>query len=824
MFPKFTVMRYLSVLLTVLLTSFGVSAQTVSGVAKEAGGQPLSGATITLYKDSAIVKLAVTKENGAYHFEAVQPGTYRVGTSFVGTTPSFSAPFTVGTTDVTVPELVVTKAGGTLQGVTVTARRPIVEVKADKMVVNVEGTINATGNDALELLRKSPGVLVDKDENLSVSGKNGVQVYIDGRPTPLSGQDLANYLKTLQSTQIEAIEIISNPSARYEAAGNAGIINIRLKKNKNYGANGSVTAGFNQGVYSKYNGGLSLNYRNKNVNLFGNYNYNNSENQNKMNLERSLLDTLFDQRNIMRFHNSSHNFKAGIDYTLSKKSTIGAIVNGMYADPEMRNNSRTPIIYKPTGTVDRILEAQNYGDMERNNLNLNLNYSYTGTKGKSLMLNADHGFYELGTNQLQPNNYYNAAGNTLISSVTYRMVTPTDINISSFKADYEQEFAKGKLGLGGKIAYVTTDNDFRRYDVLSSGEQLDKDRSNHFKYTENINAGYVNYNRALKGMMIQAGLRVENTVTEGTSTGLKPDGNGYVPTKSTFKRPYTDFFPSAAITFNKNPMKQWNLTYSRRIDRPSYQNLNPFEFKMDEYTYQKGNINLRPQYTNSFGLTHTYKYKLNITANYSHVKDIFTQLIDTAERSKSFITNTNLATQDIISLNASYPFAYKRFTSFMNLNTNYSAYNANFGAGREIDLDAFGLSFFSQNSMKLGKDKSWTAELTGFYNAPTIHQGAFRSKSLWGVDLGAQKQILKGQGTIKASFSDVFNSLRFRGTSEFAGQVTKVNVKWESQQLKLNFTYRFGNKQVKAARQRATGAEEETKRTQGGSGGIGIGQ
>ncbi|HYH15706.1 MAG TPA: TonB-dependent receptor [Flavisolibacter sp.] len=817
-------MRYLSFLLTVLLVSFGASAQTISGVAKEAGGQPLSGATISLYKDSAIAKLAVTKENGAYKFEAVQPGTYRVGTSFVGTSPAFSAPFTVGTTDVTVPELIVTKAGGNLQGVTVTARRPVVEVKADKMIVNVEGTINSTGSDALELLRKSPSVMVDKDDNLSVSGKNGVQVYVDGRPTPLSGADLANYLKTLQASQIEAIEIITNPSARYEAAGNAGIINIKLKKNKNYGANGSVNAGFNQGVYAKYNAGVSLNYRNKNVNLFGTYNYNNSKNQNKFNIERSLLDTLFDQRSTGRFNNNSHSFKGGIDLTLNKQSTLGAIVNGTFADPEMRNFSRTPITYKPTNTVDRILEAQNYGNMERNNINFNVNYIYTGKDGKSLVLNADHGIYDLNTNQLQPNNYYKPDGKTLISSVVYRMITPTEINISSFKADYEQNFAKGKLGFGGKIAYVSTDNNFQRFDVYGNIEEYDRDRSNRFKYTENINAGYVNYNRALKGMMIQAGLRVENTISEGTSTGLKLGDNGYESTKSTFRRPYTDFFPSAAITFNKNPMKQWNLTYSRRIDRPAYQDLNPFEFKIDEYTFQKGNINLRPQYTNSFGLTHTYKYKLNVTANYSHVKDIFTQLIDTAERSKAFMTKQNLATQDIVSLNASYPFSYKRFTSFMNMNTNYSQYKANFGAGRKIDLNAFGLSFFTQNSMKLGKDKSWTAELTGFYNAPTVYQGAFKAKSMWGVDAGVQKQILKGQGTVKASFSDLFKSMRFRGTNEFVGQVSKFTGRWESQQLKLNFSYRFGNKQVKAARQRATGAEEEAKRTQGGNGGIGIGQ
>jgi hypothetical protein len=270
-------------------------------------------------------------------------------------------------------------------------------------------------------------------------------------------------------------------------------------------------------------------------------------------------------------------------------------------------------------------------------------------------------------------------------------------------------------------------------------------------------------------------------------------------------------------------MKQWNLTYSRRIDRPFYQDLNPFEFKMDEYTFQKGNINLRPQYTNSIGLTHTYKYKLNITANYSHVKDIFTQLIDTTERSKAFMSKQNLATQDVASINVSYPFVYKTFTSFINLNSNFSQYHANFGEGRNIDINAFGLGLFTQNSLKLDKKKLWTAELTTMYSAPTVHMGTFRSKSLWMIDAGIQKQVLKGQGTFKASVGDVFNSMRFRGTSNFAGQVSKFTGKPETQQVRLNFSYRFGNKQVKAARQRATGADDENKRTQGG-GGLGIGQ
>ena len=228
-----------------------------------------------------------------------------------------------------------------------------------------------------------------------------------------------------------------------------------------------------------------------------------------------------------------------------------------------------------------------------------------------------------------------------------------------------------------------------------------------------------------------------------------------LPNTSSFKRSYTDLFPSAAITFNKNPMKQWSLTYSRRIDRPAYQDLNPFEFKLDEYTFMKGNINLRPQYTNSFGITHTYKYKLNIALNYSHVKDLFTQIIDTAEKSKAFVSKKNLATQDIVSLNVSYPFQYKSYSLFTNISSNYSKYKADFGTGRKVDLDAFGFNLFAQNSLKFAK--TWTAELSGFYNAPTIYQGSFKGRSIYNVDAGISKQVMKGKATVKASVSDVFH-------------------------------------------------------------------
>ena len=589
---------------TICLIMNAVQAQQVSGVIRDQQGKGLEKSTVSLLnaKDSSVSKLSVTTDNGQFQITASKAGNYLVSASHVGYSTTYSQPFELsGSGTYNVGEVALAKASAELKGVTVTAQKPIVEVKADKMILNVEGTINAVGNDALDLLRKSPGVMVDKDDNLSLSGKNGVKVFVDGKPSPLSNQDLANYLKTLQSSQIEAIEIITNPSAKYEAAGNAGIINIKLKKNKTFGTNGSVNAGYSQGILPKYNGGISLNHRNQHVNLFGNYNYNNGDNTNKFYFDKIQFDTLFDQSNKIIFSNESHGFKGGLDYFINNKSTVGVMVNGDIANNHITTQGPMYITYIPTGELDRILQATSDNATKRKNINTNLNYRYAVTGGTELNVDADYGYFRIRSNQYQPNFYFEPDGTTEISRTIYTMIAPTDIDLFSVKADYEQNFKKGRLGIGTKIAFVNTDNDFQRYNVYGVTKVKDTLKSNTFAYDENINAVYVNYNRSFKGHVVQFGLRLENTHSKGTSVGFKEENGNYQPYDSSFDRSYTDLFPSAAITFNKNPMKQWNITYSRRIDRPAYQDLNPFEFKLNEYTFMKGNTLLRPQYTNSIG-------------------------------------------------------------------------------------------------------------------------------------------------------------------------------------------------------------------------------
>ncbi|TXH22830.1 MAG: TonB-dependent receptor [Chitinophagaceae bacterium] len=812
-------MRKKLLIFSFTLLSFSGFAQSVKGVVKNDDNIVMEKVSMTLLKtsDSSIVKMSASDKSGAYHIVGAPVGSFILSATSIGYTPFYKNVVIEEDKNITVETIILSKQSKELAGVTVQTKRPLVEAKADRMVVNIEGTINAIGNDGIELLRKSPGVLVDKDDNISLAGKNGVVIYVDGKQSPLKGTELANYLKSLQSSSIEAIELITNPSAKYDAAGNAGIINIKLKKNKAYGTNGAVTLGFAQGLYSRYNGGLSLNHRNKNLNIFGSYDYGYNKNKTKMNIATELMDSLIDQKNNMYVKTPSHNFKVGSDFFVSKKSTVGFLINGAYSDNNMALNGSSKFYPKNSNTLVKILEANSLINSNNNNTNFNTNYKFTSSDGKDFNFDIDYGMFRNKSGQYIPNIYYSPDMSTIYNQKIYRMDAPSDIDILSFKTDYEQNYRKGKLGFGAKMSHVKSDNILNRYNIINNNESYDNERSNRFLYKEIISALYVNYNKQYKGFLAQVGVRAEHTTSKGSSLGFK---NNAVY-DSTFNRNYVDFFPSAAVTINKNPMSQWTLSYSRRIDRPAYSQLNPFEFLSNEYMYQKGNVYLKPQYTNAFTLTHVYKYKLTTTLSYSHIKDLFAQYLYTdsvgsngSKHTAVFQTTENLATQDVFNLNIGTPINKKWYNGYYNLTTTYNMYKSKKLGGSTNNINA---TLFGQNTFKL--NKTLNGELSVLYISPFVWGGTFKGKAMHSIDLGLSKTILKGNGTLKASVSDIFNGMRFVGYNVI-GARSDVDVKWESRVFKLNFSYRFGGKQIKAARQRKTGIEDEKKRT-GGAGGFG---
>ncbi len=795
--------------------SYGLlRAQEISGIVRDNQGKLLTSASVALKKekDSALVKISLSDDNGQYGFSSIPAGNYFVTASHVSCRPASSAVFTItGSGAIRIPPIELSRASRELQQAQVTAIRPLVEVRPDKIILNVENTINATGENVLDLLRKSPGITVDNTNSISLSGKNGVQVYVDGRPTYLSGSNLAQYLETLQSSSIESIEIISNPSSRFEAAGSAGIINIRMKKDKSLGTNVTAAAGYNIGTYSKYNADISFNHRDQRLNFFGEYNFHNATDLYHSVYNRTLPDTLLLQQDVLVTSTVSQTFHAGLDYFLNKKSTLGVLISGTLATDSIRTNSNTQIIYSPANTTNRLLIADNRTSDLDDNYNFNLNYRYVDNNGKELDLNADYGLYRLRRSQLQPNNYFDSTGRQFLYSNDYNILSPTDIHIYSFKADYTVNWLQGQLGLGAKVSYVTSANNFGEYDLKNSGKVLDSLNSDNFNYKENINAAYLNYSRSFKkGPRLQAGLRIENTNSKGNSVGWQQGASDYSIYDSTYPRHYTDLFPSASMSW-----KQWTFSYSRRIDRPDYKELNPFVFKIDDYTFSKGNTQLQPQYANNLSLTWTYKYALSATLSYSHISDLFTTVPDTTDGSKTVNTQVNLTGQDILGLNISYSFQYKWYSAFVNVNGFYALYKANFGPGKVIDLNVFNTTIVSQHNFQLGS--GWSANLSQYYTSPNITQAVLRFHSIWSLDAGLQKTLFNGRATVKAAVSDIFYTFHWALNSNYSGQYLYSAGTSESRQLKLNFTWRLGNSQVKAARRHITGAEEESNRVSTGA-------
>lgn len=803
-----------------LTTAFaGKDTGNITGKVADGDNKPVAYANVLLLAgvDSTLVKAEYTDEEGAFELSNIPAGTYWLSVTFVGMADYVSPPFTLGTGESKAfPSITMHSAGIELAQVTVSARKPIVEVHADKTIFNIEGSINASGNNALELLRKAPGVVVDNNDNIMMSGKNGVQVYIDGKPSPLSASDLAAFLKTMQASEIATIEIISNPSARYDAAGNAGIINIRLKKDKRLGANANVNLDYSVGHLPQYNGSINGNYRSKKVNVFGRLGYSDYQNQNYFGLYREQYGTAYDQQNNGKEDGSSPSLRLGADYFINDKNTVGILVDGKQSDNVWRNTSYTRIYQLGQSVVDSILDAGSTQDFTRNNYNFNLNYRFDNAKGIILNVDADYGLYRNDGQEDQPNRYYNGdnTNGEPFKIKDFANNTETDIDITTFKIDHERPFAKGQLGVGLKYANVETDNTFDFFNVLEGEKNLDTGRSRRFVYSENVNAAYVNYSRQFNDALgIQVGVRAEQTNSDGMLTAYVP-----ITGDSVVERNYLDFFPSGGLTYQLNPMNSLALTYSRRIDRPSYQDLNPFENRLDEKTFEKGNPRLNAQYTHSIALSHTFKYMYTTTLSFSRTTDLISRIVDIDDRDStaSFITWLNLGEQTNTTLNFSVPV---QLTKWLNLYFNVNGYRqhntGDFGDGKVVDITAWAVNGFAQATVSLPYDLAF--EMSGWYNSPSIWEGNFRTKHIGSMDAGIQKKLMNGNANLKLSVSDIFKTSNWAGESFFGDLYIRGGGGWDSRRFKLSFSYSFGNQQVGNARRRTTGLEDEKNRIKSGN-------
>ncbi len=791
--------------LFILIFSFGslFGKAQITGKITTADTKPLKNATISILqqKDSTVVKLGATNKDGIYSLDFEKAGTYILKVNAIGFTTTYTS-ISYDSKNLEQPLLQLQKSNKNLKEVSVVAKKPYIEMKADRTVVNVENSINNTGSNALEILQKSPGVMVDNNDKITLKGKQGVLIYIDGKQSYLDEASITALLKNTQSANIEAIELITNPGAKYDAEGNAGIINIKLKKSKKRGTNGSISSGLNFGITPKANLSTTLNHNTGNLNVFGTYGLNGGKNKNRNNFERTQSGRLYNQTASQTDNDITNAIKVGADYNLNSRNTIGVLVNTNISEGVFLGTSNA-LIGDVGNAIDSKLLADNriYG---RNiNANFNGNYKFADTNGTSLNIDLDYGIYDRISNSNQPNRYTDV--NDIVTKyVQFKNNTPTKIDIKTAKVDYERKLGKGTLGFGGKVAFINTRNDNKFYDVVSNTDVLNIDRSNHFDYLENVNALYTNYNIQLsKKINTNVGLRMENTHSDGTLTSDKPGGNSKVP------RDYTDFFPSASLSYNLNAKHTLSLSYSRRIDRPDYQALNPFEMKLDELTFQKGNAFLKPQYTNTVELGHSFMQFINTSFSYSRITDMYAQVVEQATSNSAFLTQKNLASSNSYNFSIGAPLPIKKWwMGYMNFGASLTDITA------DISTDVINIVYPSFNGYmehNITLPKSMNASISGWWAAPGYWGGTFKSKPMGNVDMGVSKNFYNKKLNVKVTVTDVLHTNHWYGTTTLNGLRIVANGGYESQQLRLACTYRFGSSNVNI-RQRNTGLESEANR------------
>ena len=800
-------------------------AGKISGSLKNADNKSIDAATVSLLKikDSSLVKISVSDKTGLFEFENIKAGKYFFTAEAVGYGKYRSAAIeiTAESPIVQAGELTLEAATKGLNDITVAATRPLIENKIDKTVVNVDASPTNTGLSALEVLERSPGITVDNDGNISLKGKQNVIVMIDGKPTYLNAADLANYLKSMSSNQLDQIEIMTQPPAKYDAAGNSGIINIKTKKNRNNGFNGTFTTSGILAIYFKQTNNFNFNWRHGKINAYGSFGYSHWEGFSDQELNRhfradrnSAFSSSVYQTTHGHYTDYNTNYKAGLDYFVSKNTTISASVNGFIDNSSFKLTSLANF-YDTTGKFYQYNTALTDNKTPWKNVGADISLQQKlGTKGAELDIDADYISYRTNAPQYSNNYLFDPKGNLVpesdpINPNPYLLSgsLPGAIDIYTFKADYSTPLKNNvTFEAGIKSSYVKTNNNaqYSLYDTLAINWNADTIRSNHFIYKENINAAYVSLQKQIKKFTFKLGLRAEQTISKGYQ--VKHD--------TTFDKNYVQLFPTAYVSYAMNDNNTFEVSYGRRIERPDYQDLNPFQFQLDRYTYQQGNPYLQPQFSHNVEVSYNYKGVWNVTANYTSVTDIINDVIITSEdvhkNYTSYQTKQNIASNRNIGLAVNYG---KQVKKWWNINAFANVYNNEYKGlidGEYVDV---ALTSYTVNlSSRFTFNKGWSGELSGFMRGKDLASSAILAQPMGMFALGAGKQILKNKGSIRLNLRDPLYLMRFNGSTDMNKFVLNIHSVWDNRRVILTFTYRFGKNTGQQQRKKPTAAEEEQNR------------
>lgn len=794
-----------------LLSTGSVTGQEkqsiISGQVFNTENQPAEYSTVVLMnQDSVFMKGTLSGSDGGFLFDKLGAGSYHIMIRNVEFNTYVTELIQLSGTDRAELERIRLQPRlNDLEEVVIKGEKAMVEVHPDKMVVNVAASANSAGNSALELIGKSPGVVVDMDKNIVLQGKSGVQIYINGRPSRVSGADLSSMLESIPSEEIESIELITNPSAKYDAEGTAGIINIVMKSNPGAGFNGRLQGNYSIGEKPRSGAGISLNYSKNKINMFSSINLSDNVYFSRDYTTKERGDYLLTESDESPTRNQGINFSAGMDYQLNQEHSVSLDAR-VLVNEQADNMTSNTIIEDLSGLNDlEILVAEATEEAQSSNINANLNYAFKPNRSTSFSADVSYGAYMRGNNTMQPNDYYSSDMSTLLRSVDSEFSTATAIDIFSVKTDFEKRLSSVTISAGAKYSYINTDNSLATYNILNDSPVLDPDQSNDFTYLEKVAAVYGMLNAKLsERLSLNAGLRVENTSSLGELLSANPGPEDVVP------RNYTSLFPNVSLAYNDQENHALSLSVGRRITRPNYQNLNPFEWKTSELSSWRGNPFLEPNYIQNYQVSYSFKRKLVISNTYSVTHNFFANVFLGDGEKGNVLGPQNLDKAINNGLSVSYPLTVAKWWQF----STFFQYNyENYGGtveGAVIDVSANIFNFRIQNNLRL--PLGFQMELTGYYTSPWIWRGTVNVDGYMSINTGLRRSFLKDRLMLQASVNDLFNTgSDYYYRSNYGGMIVDGVIFFDGRRFAVSASYNFGNQQLKSRRSKSA-LEEELNR------------
>ncbi|MEQ1744569.1 MAG: TonB-dependent receptor [Saprospiraceae bacterium] len=795
-------------LLLVALFAFSaplLSAQvTVSGKILDEKNQPASFASVALVavQDSHLVRGALSNEAGAFKIEYVEPGSYRLMTTLLGYETNYTDVFAVQADSKNVTaDIALQPATNLLKEAVVVAKRPLFEQKADRLVMNVADSPVASGGSALEILKKMPGVLVVQ-ERVTLAGNSNLAIWIDGKPSQYT--DMNAVLRDMPGDQIDRVELITQPGAKYDASGGS-IINIVLKRNANLGFTGTAAlslggsaydqsdANTDDRTYYRLNPSLALNYRKNKWNLFGSYSYFERTSFSVVNVGRFIGAETYRQGNYTRSFTESHNYRLGADFFATDKTTIGVLVRGFSRVGDRPSTNVTNVLNADETQQIGSFTTLNNAVSDRNNLftNANFRHEFDRESGHAINVDVDYNRFEI-SNISYLNIFQNIPGSSESRS-EQNLRQP--IRIAVGQLDYTHPFdSTFKAEVGAKSSFAEIDNDLK----FLRGTTIDPGQSNDFLYKENVNAGYLNLSKKAGRFDFNAGLRAEQTVVSGeTMDALVLDRN------------YLQWFPSASALYHLNEKIGLQGSYSRRVNRPGFQQQNPFAFFIDSLTYQQGNPALLPEVTNNAQLAVTYDNQPFIRISYSKTDDVIIENAPRLEGTRTFTTSENLAQYERWAFELNFPIKFGDVIDGYGGNQFiYNAYDAEYLDQRYQRSKWNWLAYWQINA-NLPAD--FKLEFGGWYMTKFLEE-FFDIGSMGGINFGVSKTFWNGSGRLSLSLNDLLYSENSNVMVNYANVLVDFRERDDSRNARLTFSYRFGNTDLKSSRRRSTGSEESSSR------------